>query len=257
MWMKQKKGWELGNFVMMTPAIRYLYTTTQTPVSVFFESGHVKQLYASSKMITVLKRHPKSAPIISSVAPKRIRENKESDYDAYFRLVGGKGQIPDPFVPVKRIKKREGKKRIVLAHGCLGVKKIEKKSIGRGPFNYAIKRILARGYEPVLVGSKSDRRLWEGVNRKRCMDYIGKCSLLKTAEIIASCDAFITNDTGLYHVSAALGLPGLVCWKATAFDKNKCPSELVSHTRARGENAAAKWKEAIEEFLERMDSSWR
>lgn len=51
--------------------------------------------------------------------------------------------------------------------------------------------------------------------------------LAELARQLARCDAFIGHDSGISHLAAAVGLPGLVLWADTAEDIWRPPSERV------------------------------
>lgn len=244
MWVHQIKGCELGNFVMTTPAIYYLYKQ-HGRVPVYFDTEMLKGLYQNSLYIDILSTKPKTSPIITSNYPKKIH-NKESDYEAYFRIVKGKGDII-PFVgPVKQGLLNKDCVHVAVMNGCLGKKHIESKTIPYDVCNFILQQILSSGFVPVIIGSEQDKKYWEKVEfNSKCKVYLGKLSLLDSVSILSECDSFISNDTGLYHVSAAIGLPGHVCWKYTNFYKNKCPSKKVSFSFGPQE-----WNIGISTFLE-------
>ncbi len=60
----------------------------------------------------------------------------------------------------------------------------------------------------ILIDSKSNRRVVEkiqqGMNHE-CIDAAGLFTLPQSAELIRNCDIVISNDSGLMHVSAAMG----------------------------------------------------
>jgi ADP-heptose:LPS heptosyltransferase len=64
----------------------------------------------------------------------------------------------------------------------------------------------------VVLGSEADReaagRLL-AVRGRPLLDAVGGAGLLQAAALLAECDAFVGNDSGLGHVAAAVGLPTL------------------------------------------------
>lgn len=73
----------------------------------------------------------------------------------------------------------------------------------------------------VLVGTTEDRipEAWPGNVR----DWSGQLSLLDTAALLSQCAALISNDSGLSHVGAALGIPTFPIYGATRCSREAMP----------------------------------
>ncbi|MBI4376063.1 MAG: glycosyltransferase family 9 protein [Elusimicrobia bacterium] len=75
---------------------------------------------------------------------------------------------------------------------------------------------LARAYgaEIALVGTEDERDSVERVARlcPQASSWVGKTSLLETFAVIASCDLFISCDTGLAKAALVLGVPTVTLW---------------------------------------------
>ncbi|MCE1649609.1 lipopolysaccharide heptosyltransferase II, partial [Enterobacter hormaechei] len=74
--------------------------------------------------------------------------------------------------------------------------------------------ITQKGYQILLFGSAKDHEAGEDIRkllsndaREECLNLAGKTSLEQAVNIIAACDAIVTNDSGLMHVAAALNRP--------------------------------------------------
>ncbi len=74
--------------------------------------------------------------------------------------------------------------------------------------------ISQKGYQILLFGSAKDHETSEDIRtllskeaREDCLNLAGKTSLEQAVNIIAACDAIVTNDSGLMHVAAALKRP--------------------------------------------------
>lgn len=74
--------------------------------------------------------------------------------------------------------------------------------------------ISEKGYQVLLFGSQKDHEAGEDIKqsltdtaREHCINLAGKTSLEQAVNLIASCQAVITNDSGLMHVAAALDKP--------------------------------------------------
>jgi ADP-heptose:LPS heptosyltransferase len=66
----------------------------------------------------------------------------------------------------------------------------------------------------LLLGGNEDRAhadsimgLLSGPARDHVQNLSGRCSLMQTAAVLESCDAVLTNDTGLMHMASAFGKP--------------------------------------------------
>ena len=62
----------------------------------------------------------------------------------------------------------------------------------------------------VVFGTDSDREAGEIISRAapgRCLDLTGRTTLARAMAMIARCDLFVTNDSGLMHVAAVLAVP--------------------------------------------------
>ncbi|MDC9592815.1 ADP-heptose--LPS heptosyltransferase RfaF [Xenorhabdus sp. IM139775] len=74
--------------------------------------------------------------------------------------------------------------------------------------------ISQKGYQVLLFGSAKDSQAGEDIRallsddaREDCLNLAGKTSLEQAVNLIAACDAVVTNDSGLMHVAAALNRP--------------------------------------------------
>ncbi len=66
------------------------------------------------------------------------------------------------------------------------------------------------GYRTVLFGGSGDRSLCTEVATESGVDPLnaaGQLTLLQSAALAARCSVFVSNDTGMGHVAAAMGIP--------------------------------------------------
>lgn len=75
--------------------------------------------------------------------------------------------------------------------------------------------------------------------------------LAELAGRLASCAGFIGHDSGISHLAAALGLPGLILWGDTAEEIWRPPSDRVVLVRAAG-GLAALGLDAVSEKVRRL-----
>lgn len=78
----------------------------------------------------------------------------------------------------------------------------------------AQKLIAEQGYQIFLFGSQKDNEAGEEIKqtltpeaREACFNLAGETSLEQAVNLIASCKAIVSNDSGLMHVAAALERP--------------------------------------------------
>ena len=72
----------------------------------------------------------------------------------------------------------------------------------------------------LIFGTDADREAAEQIsrpieNKENILDMTGKTSLSQAMGLIRLCDAFVTNDSGLMHVSAALKTPTVAVFGST------------------------------------------
>lgn len=70
----------------------------------------------------------------------------------------------------------------------------------------------------IIFGGPNDRHLGENISQRmehRPLDLTGKTSLSEAMALIEKCDLFITNDSGLMHVAAALDVPLIAVFGST------------------------------------------
>lgn len=74
--------------------------------------------------------------------------------------------------------------------------------------------ISEKGYQVLLFGSQKDHDAGEEIRQsltdsahEHCSNLAGKTSLEQAVNLIASCQAVVSNDSGLMHVAAALDKP--------------------------------------------------
>ncbi|WP_028325703.1 lipopolysaccharide heptosyltransferase II [Desulfatirhabdium butyrativorans] len=85
------------------------------------------------------------------------------------------------------------------------------------------KRLLAGGIGSVLVfGSPSESGLGESIAAAvgvGCISLCGKTDLRQAMALISACNLFVTNDSGLMHVSAGLDVPLVAIFGPTRHDQ--------------------------------------
>jgi heptosyltransferase-2 len=74
------------------------------------------------------------------------------------------------------------------------------------------------GAKVIILGSKKEKEIGTsitGLMRHKPVDFCGTTSLGEVIGIIGRCNMFVTNDSGLMHIAAALGVPTLAIFGST------------------------------------------
>lgn len=145
---------------------------------------------------------------------------------------------------------KEGKLAVALFHGCLGQYWKQKKTLPTKTLQNMVNLVKKKGYIPVILGNKSDwKNYWRPIDLSGCWNFVNQLSLKDSISVLSQCDAFISNDTGLYHVAAAYKVPGLVLWYQTDHVKNRSPWKGVKHCLSKTRDRKV-YKAAIRKFLD-------
>jgi len=247
----QQKGYGLGNFIMLTPALRLL----NKKVNVFFESKNISSLFRDCPFINTLNSKPKGKPFITSEKPKRAKG--ESDIRAYCRKISKYAPklLPNTYVDKCNdmpLLKEDDIKYVAMFHGCLGPIFRKRKNLDVDVRQMMIDKVIERGHIPVLLGSAADNKhFWHENNTDGCVNYLGQISLRESVSILNQCDFFVSNDTGLYHVAGALEKNGLVMWYKTDITKNMCLFNGIEHIQSIKRNKDV-YEESLDRFLEKQ-----
>jgi len=91
----------------------------------------------------------------------------------------------------------------------------------------------AHGAHIILLGDAHDRPVCAAIARElgpRTTDLTGETTLMETAAAIARCRAFVGNDSGLMHMSEAVGVPVVAVFGPTVESFGYYPSLALSRT---------------------------
>jgi len=241
---------------MATPMMQLQSKRIGKPVPTFFTNDQLATLYRDADFIKVLKKRPAGPASYGSSRHPKARRGEETDSEAYCRIqLGHKGPIPSTYVDRPDASEydfeiQEDKKYIAVFHGCLGTVLKKRKDIGASNRQMMIDEIVRHGMVPVLLGSKGDvNNFWKANDTSKCIVLAGKLNLRKSVSVLARCDAFVSNDTGLYHVAGALRVRGMVFWHKTDMIKNRSTFKEIQHIQTRNLNDGL-YKSRLIPFLE-------
>jgi len=163
-----------------------------------------------------------------SVNPMVKKGHQVDYYRAMTAGLGFQSRISVPSLPLEKAR-REESERILTDCGLQN----ERRLIGLGPgaaygpakqwfperFGALAERFSREwGARLLVFGSRGDRetaaRLAQS-SRSELTDFTGKTTLGQAMGLIARCRLFVTNDSGLMHVAAALGVPVVAIFGST------------------------------------------
>lgn len=237
---------------MTTPTIAAL-SRKYGPIPCLFETNHISELYVNCPFIKILSEKPDCPPMFTSSKCRR-RKSAESDAECIFRIYGEGGVMPDTYVDCDITKKinKNGNKAVALFHGCLGEFWRQKKNLPIKTIQNMVDIVKGSGFMPIILGNKSDwKHYWRHVDLSDCCNFVNQLTLKDSVSVLSQCDSFISNDTGLYHVAAALKVPGLVLWHQTSYRKNKAPWNGITHCLNKTADRKV-YKLAIKKFVQEL-----
>ena len=78
-WILQQEGNGLGNFIMMTPALRLMYLRSRRPMPVFFETKSIAKLFEKCPFLKVIQKRPGCHHYYSSDPPEKKSQDFPSE----------------------------------------------------------------------------------------------------------------------------------------------------------------------------------
>lgn len=232
-WFLQQKDWELGDFILATPALRLLSSIWNSRVPVFFESPYISEAYKDCSFIEILRERPKCEPFGDNKYQRSLwREHNDPEDVAHCKVLApGSSVLPIPYIDACIDDTPRGwaidssKPIVALFLGCYNNLFEDKKRVPTLIIVELIKQLKRAGVSIVILGTASDRlRYWIDILARyisfdsSVVSFLGCCTLRQTLCALGKCDFFISNDTGLYHAAVAFQKPGLAIWGDTRWN---------------------------------------
>jgi ADP-heptose:LPS heptosyltransferase len=216
-WILQDQGYALGNFINVTPIIKWLYEKTGEKVPVFFETKYVKECYLTSPYILHLKEKPTNEPFASSAMINR--SNDKPDFMYAFELVT-KERYSETYRPfIDEIHSGFGDSVLIMnGSGSMNSKYVELKNPGVEIYEKMIIQLMSMGKRIVFTGNSDDLERMKPIRNLFECDFIDDIRF--SLVLVRESKFIITNDTGLAHAAGCFDKPQLVLWKDTKFTKN-------------------------------------
>tara|TARA_R110002072_G_scaffold1369_17_gene11468 strand:+ start:8830 stop:9837 length:1008 start_codon:yes stop_codon:yes gene_type:complete len=102
---------------------------------------------------------------------------------------------------------------------CPGAEFGDSKKWPEAHYGNLAKKALAAGYRVWIFGGPGDVKTAESIQLAGgagCVNLAGKTSLLDVVDLISVCDQVVSNDSGLMHIAAAVGVQTTVVYGSTS-----------------------------------------
>ncbi len=141
----------------------------------------------------------------SSLLKDIFRRDTIDNIEDQIKLIDEKANTDNikPIIYLNGVKKRENV--IGMAPGARWKTKMWPKEYYKTLANI----LTEKGFEVFLFGSKDEVEIADFIrsDNKMVHSFVGKLSLKETAQKMAECSCFVSNDSGLMHLAVAIDLP--------------------------------------------------
>ena len=236
----QRGDHALGNFINLTPTLRWLAERDGQPVPVLFDTEYVRQCFLDCPFIRHIEK-PEGERLFGS--EMKCRENTMLDSHYVFERITGRPHSEMPHTYVDSVAPISIGDHVVLINGSGSERAayVASKDVGPEPYMEAIS--IAK--ISVFAGSEADK------NRNEWFRYCNSWTagdIRLALSIIATAKAVIANDTGLAHAAAAMNKPLLVLWKNTFYPR--CSNPCMNTVYAFNDHVSA-----VRNFLESIQEA--
>lgn len=237
----QHERYGLGNFINMTPSIKWLYEKNNEKVDVYFSTDYVKECFLKSPYINILNNSTGTFDFSSNMVNKEIE-----DYKYIFNKITGQNWSSNyhTFIDEQPEFKKIPYEYVLILNGLGGFEFSDKPNwMGKKELNEEVFKVVKNNINIPLIftGSIKDlkRTSW---SHKYCnLTEVG--DIRKSLSLIQNAKLIISNDTGLAHAAGAMNKNILILWKDTPFIKNQNPGLNTKYCHKKD------WSNCIVEFL--------
>lgn len=227
-YINQDSGYGMGNFIMLTPAIRGLSDLYDRPIPVHFHDKYMEPMFKDCPFMTIIDK-PIGKKLFGSGAINKAIPDWEY---VYKKFIENTNDIPHTYVDsCEEISIPIVGDYAVIIRGTGGDAAYTKlKDPGNDIYHHILKSL---NIPKVFIGSTGISEDWardmsrwtEGTNYIRMNDIRMSLSLINNAKFV------ISNDTGMYHAAGALNKNQFVLWKDTNLIKNSTPSIFTTFSK--------------------------
>lgn len=215
---EQNSRYALGNFIMLTPAIKWLSERYNSKIDVFFSTQYVKECFIDCDFIN----HVNSIDRTPSFSSKMFNYDVP-DYINNFKLITNSDWCEEYHTYVDSVVEfpTEKTEYLLLLNGLGGLSLNENDP---KPYWYGKKEIPEKIFRfikentnlPIyFTGSESDMK--QNPWMEDICDVIEIGNIRKSLSLVRDAKKIISNDTGLAHCAGALNKSIIILWKDTPF----------------------------------------
>ena len=235
----QHPSFALGNFIMITPAIRRQSEKQHKPVNVYFAKQYVKECFKECSFINPVSKLRDQVFVSSNMVNRNMPDYQYSFKKAHKEIWESKYHT---YVDSPSEYDFSNQKYMVVLNGLAGAAWRKKKETPE----HIHRLIKQHSNLPIwFTGSKSDL-----VNNSPWMAEVGDVveldNIRKALAIIRDAQLVVANDTGLAHAAGAMNKKLLVLWKDTPFIKNQNPGINTQYAMKH------EWEEQVINFLKEV-----
>lgn len=232
----QNPNFALGNFIMITPAIKRLAEKHNRCIDVCFTKDYVKDCFLECKFINHVDKLYQQPVIDSGMVNRNI-----PDYKYSFQLVHGEtwSEQYHTYVDSPDEYDFSDQKYLLILNGLAGESWKGKKEVSQDVHQFIKQHSTLPIY---FTGSQTDLDVnspW----MSEIADKIELNNIRKALALVRDADIIISNDTGLSHAAGSFNKKMLILWKDTPFIKNQNPGKNTLYAQQH------EWIEKTENFL--------
>ena len=233
----QNPNYALGNFIMITPAIKKLAEQLNKPVDVVFTKDYVQQCFLDCPFINPISPTDSHKVVIDS----SMVNSDMPDYKYSFQRVHNTPWTEEyhTYIDSPQEYDYSDQDYVLVLNGLAGAGWRGKKEVSQD----AHEVIKQYSKLPIwFTGNQTDL----DVNSPWMTEMADKVELndiRKAIAMVRDANLIISNDTGLSHAAGALNKDILILWKDTPFTKNLNPGKHTQYAQ-KGE-----WESKIIEYL--------
>ena len=232
----QTKGFNLGNFVMCTPAITSLHTHYNKPIPMVFNTPYLENMYRDWDAIEIITQAEATNRRLRRLFSTSLTNTVIEDYKFIHNTVCGMKGIKTDEVPwtyAPKLTQSGQSEYVVIIRGCLpGGSWADHKFIPDEYYKHCLDNI---DMTIKFIGSTNDYNeylsdLIEYAKKSNKVEVI----LDDTDQILREINGakyIVSNDTGWYHIAGALDKPIFCMWKDTPYTKNLVPGDNCTYSR--------------------------
>lgn len=237
----QHERYGLGNFINMTPTIKWLFEETKQKVGVYFSTDYVSECFKDCPFIETLENNIDHFDYVSKLFNFDIE-----DYKYIFKTITNQdwsSQYHTYIDSANEIGPHNKDYNLVL-NGLGGFQLTETPYwMGKKELDEKVFRIIRHYSKTPLIFTGSQKDLERSPWAEKYCDEIYVGDIRKSLSLIRDAKKVISNDTGLAHGAGAMQKDLLILWKDTPFIKNLNPSQKTIYCKK------DEWKDCVIEFL--------